>query len=140
MPGPDLTAFREAQAALRSEMGTDVDFLVPVPPDWPAGTRLDPETGQPYDPTIDPLPGTGGTTPVTKRVGLIYRTVTDDPTEDDRSGVRRAKSIALAIEVADYPDIEDATTVAVGDINYRVNEIMRDPGLDDRYLAYCDTR
>lgn len=140
MPSPDLTAFREAQAKLRQDMGTDVDFQVPVPPQWPPGTRINPETGRPYDPTIDPLPGTGGTTATTKRVGLIYKAVTDEPTEDGRSGVRRDKSLALAIELGDYADIAEANTVTVGEIDYRITEIVRDPGPDDRYLAYAETR
>lgn len=140
MSAPDLTVFRDAQQRLRQSMGVDVTFQVPVPPVWPPDTQINPETGRPYDPTVDPESG-GGHTPVVKRVGLIYKPIsTEDAVSEERSGVRRDKALALAVEVGDYPDIEDATEVTVGGVDYAITDILRDPGLDARYLAYAETR
>lgn len=140
---PDIAGFAEAQHRLRQELGIDVTFGIPVAPVWPDGTPLDPETGRPYDPTVDPASG-GGTTAVTKRVALVFRPIrvnVEDPLDGDvRSGLRRDESIALAIDTADYLDVRNATEVAVGDIDYKVTEIIEDPGPDDRYIAFGEAR
>lgn len=52
--GPSLDGFREAQDRLRSLTGELVTFLGPVSVTFPPGTRLDPQTGRPYDPMIAP--------------------------------------------------------------------------------------
>ena len=53
-PRPDLDGFAEAQGRLRQMIGVDAVFLVDGEPIWPAGTPIDPETGKPYDPFLEP--------------------------------------------------------------------------------------
>lgn len=52
--GPSLAGFRDAQDRLRALTGELVTFLGPVQVTFPPGTRLDPQSGRPYDPTITP--------------------------------------------------------------------------------------
>lgn len=138
---PDLAGFRAAQRTLRQELGVDVTFRIPVAPVWPVGTQIDPETGRPYDPTIEPQSG-GNTTPVVKHGSLIFRPITtdDNVAENEPIGPRRDKMLALAIEVEDYAAIANASDVTVEDRDYKVREILRDPGLDDRYIVYAEAK
>jgi hypothetical protein len=54
---PDIRGFAEAQRRLRSKLGRVVSFYTPLAstydPALPSGA-FDPETGEPYDPTIKP--------------------------------------------------------------------------------------
>lgn len=52
---PDLAGFEDAQHRLREAFGEPVIFLMPPVETWPPGTELDPETGRPYDPMLEPL-------------------------------------------------------------------------------------
>ena len=52
---PDHAGFRDAQRRLRAAFGEPVRFLAPAVDEYPPGTRLDPDTGTPYDPTIEPI-------------------------------------------------------------------------------------
>lgn len=54
MQRPNLAAFAEAIAGFREEVGTPLVFLIPLDREYPEGTILDPETGRPFDPTIEP--------------------------------------------------------------------------------------
>lgn len=51
---PDMLGFRDAQRKLRDQFGEDVTFFMAEQLTYPAGTAVDPETGEPYDPTIEP--------------------------------------------------------------------------------------
>lgn len=139
---PDIEGFRAAQQRLRDAMGTNVAFHTPVAPTWPPGTPLDPQTGRPHDPTVEPLSG-GGVTTTTIKVSLVARPIPSgiEPQGGDVSGgLRRSDSIALGISVADYPSVASATGVTVADIDYKLTDIIRDPGLDDRYIAYGEAK
>lgn len=52
---PDLAGFADAQGRLREAFAEPVVFIRPPELVWPSGTPIDPETGAPYDPTIDPV-------------------------------------------------------------------------------------
>lgn len=54
-PEPNLAGFADAQSRLRSAFGEQVTFLGEVTASFPDGTALDEESGQPYDPTVEPL-------------------------------------------------------------------------------------
>ncbi len=140
---PDLAGFREAQARLREEMGVDVTFRIPVAAVWPVGTPLDPQTGRPYDPTVEPQSG-GSFTNVVKRVGLVFRPIkvnVEDPVGDEvQGGIRHGESLALAVSVADHPDIEDATQLNLEGTEFAVTSIIVDPGLDDRYIVFGEAK
>jgi hypothetical protein len=137
---PDIAGFRDAQRRLREALGRDAVFHVPLAVTWGADVSLDPQTGRPYDPTIVPESG-GGSTDVTKRVGLVMRPITqrdDQVAEESPIGPRRDTLIAMAVEVEDFPDVQDATNVTLAGVGYTITETLRDPGLDDRYIVYAE--
>lgn len=140
---PNLDGFREAQDRLRRVMGTDVIFRVPVDPVWPAGTRLDPQTQRPYDPTVQPQSG-GGYTTVTKRVMVVFRPIrtnVEDPLGDDeRGGLRHGESIALGIGEDDHPDVQGATRATVRGVEYKITSMIPDTSPDPRYIAFLEAR
>lgn len=142
MTSPNLAGFREAQERLRQEMGVDVDFYIPNAATYPAGTQLDPETGRPHDPTIQPETG-GDRETVTRHVALVSRPLprnVEDPVETGWAGFRRGESAALSFSTAIYADIQAATACEVKGIEYKITEMIRDPGLDDRYIAYLEAK
>lgn len=72
-PEPDLAGFREAQLTLIAKLGADVPFFSPVAPSYPPGTPIDPESGQPFDPSIAAL--ASGFTSAAVRCGVAIRPV-----------------------------------------------------------------
>ncbi len=142
-PVPNIAGFKEAQQRLRDQLGVDVTFKIPTAPVWPAGTPLDPQTGRPYDPTVEPQSG-GGFTSVVKKVGLVFRPIkvnVEDPVGDEvQGGIRHGESLALTISVADYAAVQNAAQVNVEGTEYRVMSIIADPGLDDRYIVFGEAK
>lgn len=140
---PNIEGFRAAQQFLRDELGTEVPFHTPIAPAWPPGTKLDPQTQRPFDPTIEPISG-GGYTTVTVKVSMVARVIrtnVEDPLGGDVSGgLRRGESIAMGISVADYPAVQNATAATVAGIEYKLTDIIRDPGLDNRYIAFGEAK
>lgn len=140
---PDIEGFKAAQQRLRDKMGVEVTFRIPTPPVWPADTPLDPQTGRPYDPTVEPESG-GEPVNVVKTVGLVFRPIkvnVEDPVGDEvQGGIHHGESIALSVSVPDYEDIQDATQVNLQGTEYRVTSIIVDPGLDDRYIVFGEAR
>lgn len=51
---PDLAGFGDAQHRLRTHFGEPIVFIWPADVTWSPGTKLDDETGKPYDPTVQP--------------------------------------------------------------------------------------
>lgn len=51
----DLEAFADAQRRLRATMGEPVTFFGEAQVTFAPGVALDPETGEPYDPRIQPV-------------------------------------------------------------------------------------
>jgi hypothetical protein len=54
-PQADLAGFADAQSRLRNQFAEEVTFMYPEQFAWPAGTPIDPETDEPYDPTVEPI-------------------------------------------------------------------------------------
>lgn len=73
MPTPDLEGFTDAQATLREKFGRDVTFLTYQGPSYASGVALDPQTQQPYDPTI--LPTASAVASASVRALKIYTPV-----------------------------------------------------------------
>lgn len=49
---PDIAGFIAAQDELRTNLGSSVTFRTPIAPAWPAGTKINPDTGEPYSPMV----------------------------------------------------------------------------------------
>jgi hypothetical protein len=137
--GPDLDGWREAQARLRTALGQNVTFKIPLPKVWDPDVQLDPETGEPYDPTVVPTSG-GGFAEIEKRVSVVFRPIhpnVEDPVLDEPAGVMHRESVALMADPADYPDIEDAARFTLQGNEYRVTSIDADGLVEtDRYVIF----
>lgn len=139
---PDLEGFREAQELLRQELGQDVTFHIPIPKVWPPGTAIDRETGEPFDLTVEPVSG-GGDEDVIKRCSVKNQLVGgnlggEGAGADKPGGVFLNETVGLGLSAGDYGDIETATEVTVGDVRYRITQMVLDPALNlnDRYLIF----
>lgn len=51
---PDIAGFADAQKRLRAAFGEPVEFVQAAVATYPAGTKLDRETGLPMDPLVQP--------------------------------------------------------------------------------------
>lgn len=139
---PDIAGFQDAMRRLRTATGRDVTFHIPVAPQWPAGTQLDPETGEPYDPTVKPTTG-GGFTDVVKHVGVVYKDESrlrpGADTQETAIGPRSGMDEILDLDILDYLDVQDATEVSDLDARYRIVE-RKQTGMTEaeRVLVYME--
>jgi hypothetical protein len=146
MVEPDIAGWADAQDRLRQKLGTVVVFLIPptlTPEDYPADTSFDPETGLPFDPTIE---HTSGEEPERVEVvaAVIHRPIdTDvrDAAADTPIGLVPSSNAALLISLADRPRAEGATEVEVWGERYRITEWRRD-GLtvQNRWIVFLQER
>lgn len=138
--GPDLQGFREAQERLNVALGTTVVFQVPVAKQWPPGTKLDAQTGQPFDPTIKPVGG-GGYTEFEVNATVAEPQVQDSSSDVDTgpSGVRRDETPVFIVMETDFALIQDATRVLWHGQPYAITEIQPD-GIPTvfRYLVFTE--
>jgi hypothetical protein len=105
--------------------------------------QLDPESGEPYDPTVVPTSG-GGDTEIEKICVVVFRPIhvnVEDPIFTGPSGLRRGESVALILDPGDFPDVEHATVAEFNSVEYRVTEIIPDGLVDtDRYIVFLEAR
>src|SRR4051794_19174096 len=127
----------------RSAFGEPVDFHIPTPPVWPAGTPIDEDTGTPFDPTVEPESG-GGFTTVTRDVLVIYHAIgpgLEAPQQSEPAGLMKGESAVLDVAVPDYPDVQDATEATVKDTRYLVTDRQDDGILGrDRVLMFLEAK
>jgi hypothetical protein len=141
MGAPDIDGFRDAQVRLNQAMGTDAIFRTPTAKQWPEGTQIDPDTGEPYDPTIDPIEGSGAFNDQVVRVTVSEPQVQDGSSdvEVNPSGVRRDENPVFIVMEADEPKITAATHVVYLGQTYRITDIQPD-GLTTvmRFLVWTE--
>lgn len=121
---PDTPSFIEAQAALRAEMGAPVTFKVPVKPVWPEATKINPNTGEPYDATINPT--SAPFTEVVKTCLIILKQGSplrpQSDTQAAASGEMSGMDIILDLAASDYVEVENASEMTVNGLPYRIRE------------------
>lgn len=140
MAAPNIEGFAAAQDNLRAHLGQLVTFKVPVAPTWPEGTKINPDTDEPYDATIKRTDG--GFTTVVKRVLVIIKQASplrpQSDTKNEPSGEMSGMDITLDVSAADFADIANASEMVVNSLSYRIREV-KPFGLGDviyRYLVY----
>lgn len=111
--------FQDAQRRLRAATGIDATFHIAEAPVWPAGTKLDPETGRPYDPVIQPTSG-GGFDDVTVKVGKAVGSLNDD--DDTPIGIMSEAEGVLMVDVDDVASVGSATEVTVSNVRYKITQ------------------
>jgi hypothetical protein len=121
---PNIAGFIEAAVRLRREAGTDVAFKVPVTDIWPEGTKVNPDTGQPFDPTIKPT--SDPFTVITKRALIIAKQGSPLRPQSDtyweQAGMLTGMDIILDVGAEDFAEIEDASEMTVNTLNYKIEE------------------
>lgn len=142
MPSPDFTGFEGAQVRLRAAFGRTVEFFAPEPTIYPPGTRLDPETGRPFDPTIRPL--SSGFTMTTASANVV-----DRPFALGLDGQREATALGF------LTDADKVLILASGDValasgaeratymgeEFKVSDFVHDSlGPVERYLIFLRRR
>lgn len=136
---PDIAGFRAAQQRLKDYFASTVRFLLPSQDTvWPVDTGIDPETGLPYDPVIEPVSG-GDPVVVEKMAEVAYspRPFSDEA-EVSMVGFEESATVMLILDFADYPDVKRATAFEVFGERYKITEFRAD-GLADRpdyYLVW----
>jgi hypothetical protein len=130
--GPDLQGMREAQATLRQYTGEDVIFYTPTGEEWPPGTVLDPQTGRPYDPLIDPIASGWGSAAV--RANLAFRPVSglNDQTAETPLGNLELGQIVAIMDIDDAKAVADATEFDAKGDHYKITQ-RKDDGIGSNY-------
>lgn len=135
----DLQGFRDAMAEMRQVMGQDVPFFIPAAKTYPPGTQLDPESGEPYDPTIQRLDSSE--TRVVVHCG-VYRKIPNvvDDISQSALGPMEERDALLDVSPTDYENksLEDATSVEILGERYEI--VDADPDgiaeVEHRILVY----
>lgn len=138
---PNISGFLEAQALLRDKLGLDVRMLTPVTAAYASGTVLDPSTGLPYDPRIQPT--ASGFASAIVRASVIGETLgTEDDTETNAAGIFSSKSVVLNITVGDWPLASAATEFEVFEQRYEIRDAQPDgfAQIQTRYLIFGERK
>lgn len=145
IPAAEIAAFRSTQDQLRQQAGTVAMFGVPTTPQWPAGTKINPDTGAPYDATVVPENAAYEQTPVTvlviEKQGSPLRPQADPSFTP--SGLREGMDIILDVAVADYEaTVANASMFTVLGADYNIVEAKPFSlgGQTYRYLVYGQER
>jgi hypothetical protein len=121
---PDLQGFRDASVRLRAAMGREVVFLLPEETVWPDGTILDPETQEPYDPTIVPAASGWASASATALVVLPGGSVRGDTVVNTFVGTIEEGDAAVIVSSFDFEtgNLEAATRVVVFDETWDITQ------------------
>lgn len=134
-PLPDIAGYAEAQHALRERFGERVDFLFGASVTFPPGTAIDPETGQPYDPTIEPTSSAQVTASAWCTVAA--KTSQQDPSQPGPLGFVETDQLMVATDLSASATIEGAREMIVRDERYLI-EGMKPDGIagQQRFLTF----
>lgn len=130
--GPDLPGMKDAQATLRQYTGEDVIFYTPTGEEWPPGTVLDPESGKPFDPLIDPI--ASGFSSAAVRCNLAFRPVQglNDQVAETPVGDIELGQIVAILDIDDKVTIVDATEFEAKGDRWKIKQ-MKDDGIGSNY-------
>lgn len=142
---PDLDGFREASVNLRAALGRDVPFFTPTPTTWPPGTPLDPQTGTPYDPVIQPLASGFASASVRAIVVLPGANLRADEVISAAIGeIEEGKAVVVVGRKSwDDNNLEDATLVGIYDETWEIVQSDLDgigPDAADRVIIHAQQK
>jgi hypothetical protein len=141
---PNIDGFIEATRRLRGAMGNQVTFHVPQQPQWPAGTRINPDTGVPYDAML--VRENAEFSDIVVTVGVVLKEASPlRPQSDVRfepAGLLENMDVILDVDADDYAAVKDATEFTYADHRYRLVEWkpFEVAGMRYRWLAYGQER
>lgn len=131
--GPDLSGLAAALARLRSYTGQNVIFYFPSVPTWPEGTQLDPESGRPFDPQIEP-DSNETPDPVSVKCNVAFRPVsgTSEDTAESPIGDIKQNECVLIMSVEEMESIAEAISFDAKGDNYKIKKRTAD-GVGSEY-------
>lgn len=139
LPTPNLAGFKDAQRRLRSHFAELVTFHFPAVETWPVGTALDPETGRPYDPVVQPT--TSVEDAVQVRCSIFFRALKRGGISGEASvgaaGWISDAEVMLIADIDERPRIEGAEGFSVRDGSWDIIAMTEDGiGEIQRWLVY----
>ena len=120
----DIPGFIDASKRLRAQFGDSTTFLVPIDPIWPVGTKINPDTGEPYNAmavrsntpfnqvTITCLVILKEASPLRPQASVQWSEV----------GIMSGMDIILDVDADDYDTVKDATEFEYATKNYKAEE------------------
>lgn len=138
---PNFAGFQEAQARLREQFGHDITFLTEGVDTYPPGTELDPESGEPFDPSIEPTATSDVATvvhcSVVSRPMGLSRSGVDDSVKREAIGWVEEGGVVLIVDIEDWADVRDADSFEYADETYSIRQTEHDYlGEAERYLIF----
>lgn len=120
----DIDEFVGAMDTLRSGAGTTCLFT--VPPDaieWPRGTKINPDTGMPYDATVVPV-----NEPTTVAITVLIIAKQGSPLRPGAEqfwaevGLMQGMDIILDVSNEDYAKVQAASQFTINGLQYEIVE------------------
>lgn len=144
IPAPNTPGFIEAQERLIDQLGTDVGIHTRTAAVYAPDVSIDPESGEPYDPTAVPTQG-GGFTTVIVRGATVRRLIArggPDQVDDSPGGVMREGHAVLAVKIADQPKVADADEATIAGMRYRITDVVGEAilGQTYRYVVFLEAK
>lgn len=138
-PTPDLAGFRQAQGRLRSQFGETVVFIGPGSVTFPPGTTVDPDTGRPYDPTIEPTAQVPDERLASATVA--FRTAVGEGGDATAIGWVQDSTVMLSSDLTASAAAADAVDVEIRGRRYKITE-MRPDGIGGlhRWVTWAKER
>lgn len=134
---PDIDGFVAAQRELRDAFGEEIVFTGSVTVTWPVDTEIDPETGEPYDPLIEPV-SSGSPQTATVKCNVAFRTApTTAGAEFAAFGAVENDHVMLIADIDDQSTIEPMTDFTCRGARFKI-ESKRPDGVGgvQRFLVY----
>lgn len=146
MDTPDLAGFRIAQQDLVNNLGMDVTFNFDPSLGYGSGVYLDPESGEPLDPTITPSASVTASASFTLKATVIRRVpqLTRAGQNDGNAtvgGIIPTGKVWLRVPAGTYPDPEifSATSITIDGETFTIDRFVKDGiGQIDRLYVECE--
>lgn len=135
---PDLAGFTEAQQRLRGGFGEDVTFFQAAVLTYPPDTPIDPETGEPYDPTVEPVDENQPSATVTCTVAFITQANRDQlEFKTSALGIEERTHVLAIADIAAEPQITGAIEFDWRGDRYKIEAQKPDGiGAEQRVLTW----
>lgn len=137
---PNIDGFRDAQRRLREKFGRTVTFFTPgakqYDPSLPP-TVFDPETGEPFDPTIEPTAsGYASAAIVASRV-FKPLTATRGESSADALGQQSRLNQQVIVDIDDQAAVRDAEFYELDGERWSIDDVVTDGiGAEQRVIVY----
>ena len=125
-PTPDIAGYEAALQRKREALGEDVVFHFAETDAYPEGTVLDPQTGKPYDPLIEPSKAETPT-PVTINCSVAFRPSFQEDTDETQIGNIKMNVALVWVSLgAEWESIQAAVSFDVKGDNYLIRKTTED--------------